>query len=193
MELIARRGGHAVPGDFARMGGPAPVRYDEGDPTKSEGVDCTDLAVAGEPVVVSWAAGGFDICATGDGRTARQYQAGVGHCGITHADCRSGHCAEPASAADDWHCSGDSHIDISLHRVGVPGRFSLAWNDGWTIAAILVIGYILLVQVFRAGPVNAVRIQGAVAAYLLLGLPMHTVIKSRNTLMPPQSPAPKAQ
>jgi len=100
--------------------------------------------------------------------TARQYQAGVGHCGITHADCRSGHCVRPASAADDWHCGGDSHIDISMDRVGVPGRYSLAWNDGWTIAAILVIDYILLVQVFRAGPIHAVRIQGAVAEYLLL-------------------------
>lgn len=71
-------------------------------------------------------------------------------------------------ATADWHCGGDSHIDISLESVGVAGRFSLAWNDGWTIAAI--IGYILLAQVFRAGPISAVRIQGAVAAYLLLGV-----------------------
>ena len=51
-----------------------------------------------------------------------------------------------------------------------PGRVSPVWNEGWTIAAILVIGYILLAQVFRAGAINAVRVQGAVAAYLLLGV-----------------------
>jgi hypothetical protein len=45
------------------------------------------------------------------------------------------------------------------------------WNDAWTIAAILVIGYIVLAQFFRAGPINAMRIiQGAVAAYPLLGV-----------------------
>ena len=51
-----------------------------------------------------------------------------------------------------------------------PGGFSPVWNDAWTFAAILAIGCILLAQVFRAGPINAVRIQGAVAAYLLLGV-----------------------
>jgi hypothetical protein len=35
---------------------------------------------------------------------------------------------------------------------------------------VLVIGYIVLAQVFRDGPINAVRVQGAVAAYLLLGV-----------------------
>lgn len=38
------------------------------------------------------------------------------------------------------------------------------------LAAILTVGYILLAQVFREGPINAVRVQGAVAAYLLMGV-----------------------
>jgi hypothetical protein len=52
----------------------------------------------------------------------------------------------------------------------LPDRFSPVWNDSWTILAIVVICYILLAQVFRAGPINVVRVQGAVAVYLLLGV-----------------------
>jgi hypothetical protein len=63
------------------------------------------------------------IVPTGDGWTARQYQPGVGHCGITYADCRSGDCVGPGRATDDRHCGGDSHIDISLNSVGVAGSF----------------------------------------------------------------------
>jgi len=44
------------------------------------------------------------------------------------------------------------------------------WVATLTLVAVLVIGYILLAQVFRDGPINAVRVQGAVAAYLLLGV-----------------------
>ena len=42
-------------------------------------------------------------------------------------------------------------------------------SDWATICAALVIVVVLLAQVFRAGRVTHVRIQGAVAAYLLLG------------------------
>jgi hypothetical protein len=38
-----------------------------------------------------------------------------------------------------------------------------------TMAAILTILYVLLAQIFAPGPVTAMRIQGAIAAYLLLG------------------------
>jgi hypothetical protein len=50
------------------------------------------------------------------------------------------------------------------------GSFSQVWNEARTIADILVVGYILLAPVFRASPINPVRVQGAVAAYLLLGV-----------------------
>jgi hypothetical protein len=51
-----------------------------------------------------------------------------------------------------------------------PGRFSPVWNEAWTVASILVVGHIVLAQVFRGGPINFVRVQGAVAVYLLLGV-----------------------
>ena len=42
------------------------------------------------------------------------------------------------------------------------------WGDTWTLLAILIIALILLVQVFSTGPVTHLRIQGAIAVYLLL-------------------------
>jgi Ion channel len=43
------------------------------------------------------------------------------------------------------------------------------WSGAWSIAAILVISLVLLAQVFRAGPVTAYRLMGAIAVYLLFG------------------------
>jgi hypothetical protein len=54
--------------------------------------------------------------------------------------------------------------------VQFPARLSPVWNEAWALASVLVIGYIVLAQVFREGPINFVRVQGAVAAYLLLGV-----------------------
>ncbi len=45
-----------------------------------------------------------------------------------------------------------------------------ALRDPATLFAIAVLILILLVQVFKRGPVSGSRIQGAIAAYLLLGL-----------------------
>jgi hypothetical protein len=44
------------------------------------------------------------------------------------------------------------------------------WPHLLSIAAILVLLYILLSQVFAPGPVTAMRIQGAIAVYLLFGI-----------------------
>jgi len=44
------------------------------------------------------------------------------------------------------------------------------WPDLLTIAAILMLVYILLSQVFAPGPVTPMRIQGAIAAYLMFGI-----------------------
>jgi len=44
------------------------------------------------------------------------------------------------------------------------------WPHLLTIAAILMLLYILLSQVFAPGPVTAMRIRGAIAAYLLFGI-----------------------
>jgi len=45
------------------------------------------------------------------------------------------------------------------------------WAAGWSLASILVIALVLLLEVFRrGGPVTLVRIQGAIAVYLLFGI-----------------------
>ncbi len=44
-----------------------------------------------------------------------------------------------------------------------------AWPEVLTIAAILMLLYILLSQVFAQGPITAARLQGAIAVYLLFG------------------------
>jgi hypothetical protein len=44
------------------------------------------------------------------------------------------------------------------------------WADQWSLAAIMVIALVLLLQVFRDGPVTHSRIQGAIAVYLLFGI-----------------------
>jgi hypothetical protein len=43
------------------------------------------------------------------------------------------------------------------------------WRASTGLAAILMITTVLLWQVFRSGPVTAMRVQGAIAAYLCLG------------------------
>ncbi len=43
------------------------------------------------------------------------------------------------------------------------------WADSWSMAAIIMIAFVLLAQVFQPGRVTHVRIQGAIAAYLLFG------------------------
>jgi hypothetical protein len=43
-------------------------------------------------------------------------------------------------------------------------------SDWWTMAAIAVIAIVLLTQIFRPGRVTQVRIQGAIAVYLLFGI-----------------------
>ena len=50
-----------------------------------------------------------------------------------------------------------------------PSKILQIWADGCSIASILVIAFVLLVQVFSHGRVTHVRIEGAIAVYLLLG------------------------
>jgi hypothetical protein len=45
----------------------------------------------------------------------------------------------------------------------------MLWRASTGLAAILMIAAVLLWQVFRSGPVTAMRVQGALAAYLCLG------------------------
>lgn len=50
-----------------------------------------------------------------------------------------------------------------------PTNTLLLWRISTGLAAILTITAVLLWQVFRSGPVTAMRVQGAIAAYLCLG------------------------
>jgi len=51
-----------------------------------------------------------------------------------------------------------------------PGVRIEIWSEALSLVSAVAIGYVLLAQVFREGPINAMRVQGAVAAYLLLGV-----------------------
>lgn len=44
------------------------------------------------------------------------------------------------------------------------------WHQGTTLAAMLMLVLVLMLEVFRRGPVTYRRIEGAIAVYLLLGL-----------------------
>jgi hypothetical protein len=44
------------------------------------------------------------------------------------------------------------------------------WAEAFSLLSVVVIAYVLLAQVFRDGPINLMRVQGAVAAYLLIGV-----------------------
>jgi hypothetical protein len=50
------------------------------------------------------------------------------------------------------------------------GPFSAPATAVGALVTVMAMAFVVLVQTFRAGPVNVHRIQGAVAAYLLLGL-----------------------
>ena len=51
-----------------------------------------------------------------------------------------------------------------------PGAKIEICNEVCSLVSVVVIGYVLLAQIFRTGPINVMRVQGAVAVYLLLGV-----------------------
>jgi hypothetical protein len=51
-----------------------------------------------------------------------------------------------------------------------PTRILQMWAITWSLAAILVIVWVLLTEVLSTGPVTPNRIQGAIAVYLLFGV-----------------------
>ncbi len=51
-----------------------------------------------------------------------------------------------------------------------PSRTMQIWAIIWSLAAILVIMWVLLTEVLSTGPVTPNRIQGAIAVYLLFGI-----------------------
>jgi len=65
--------------------------------------------------------------------------------------------------------AGAAMIFNVLHQV-FPGKGMNAWWHLFAIAYFFLLIWVLLNQVFRAGPVTAHRVRGAVAVYLLIGL-----------------------
>ena len=55
-------------------------------------------------------------------------------------------------------------------RHGSPNATTAVWDDVLTILSLVMFAAFVLFQVFRAGPVTTYRIQGAIVAYLLIGL-----------------------
>ncbi len=64
------------------------------------------------------------------------------------------------------------------------GPFSAPAMAGAALVTVVAMTFVVLVQAFRAGPVNIHRIQGAVAAYLLLGLAWALAYESVALLAP---------
>ena len=60
-------------------------------------------------------------------------------------------------------------ITMRFLAQSVPGPKLQLWADASSLAAILVIALILLIQVFGPGRVGPARIQAAIAAYMLIG------------------------
>jgi hypothetical protein len=64
---------------------------------------------------------------------------------------------------------GSACIAVRWMNLLTPSTTLQIWSDAWSVAAILVIAFVLLAQVFRPGRVSHSRIQGAIAVYLMFG------------------------
>ena len=53
---------------------------------------------------------------------------------------------------------------------GAPSAMTAVWDDVLSILCLTMFAAFVLFQVFRAGPITTYRIQGAIVAYLLIGL-----------------------
>lgn len=65
---------------------------------------------------------------------------------------------------------GGAALAVRWTAWGLGTTRSELWCDWWTMAAVAVIAIVLLTQIFRPGRVTHVRIQGAIAVYLLFGI-----------------------
>jgi len=61
-------------------------------------------------------------------------------------------------------------LALRFASLAFPSRSILISRELVSIASLVVFAALILVQVFRSGPITSYRIQGAIAVYLLLGL-----------------------
>ena len=69
------------------------------------------------------------------------------------------------------------------------GPFAAETTAAAGLVSVAAMSFVVLAQTFRAGPVNVHRIQGAVAAYLMLGLSWALAYELVALLVPGPSPA----
>ena len=61
-------------------------------------------------------------------------------------------------------------MPVRWAALAYPGRAMAFWSVATAVVALAVLGFVVLAKVLRPGLITSYRIQGAVAAYLLLGL-----------------------
>lgn len=82
-----------------------------------------------------------------------------------------------SGVAIGWSRSWLFYLAVAVGAAGMAVRWLAWWHpaisrfrEATTLAAILLLILMLLVKVFRKGPISGSRLQGAIAAYLLMGL-----------------------
>ena len=67
-------------------------------------------------------------------------------------------------------CTGIIALSVTWASWWIATNSLELWREVFTILAVVMIQWVLMVQIFRPGPITAVRIQGAIAVYLLFGI-----------------------
>jgi hypothetical protein len=67
-------------------------------------------------------------------------------------------------------CTGIIALFVTWASWWIPTNLLEFWREVFTVLAVVMIQWVLMRQIFRPGPITAVRIQGAIAVYLLFGI-----------------------
>jgi Ion channel len=67
-------------------------------------------------------------------------------------------------------CTGIIALSVTWASFWIATNSLELWREVFTVLAVVMIQWVLMRQIFRPGPITAVRIQGAIAVYLLFGI-----------------------
>jgi hypothetical protein len=67
-------------------------------------------------------------------------------------------------------CTGIIALSVTWASWWIATNSLELWREVFTVLVVVMIQWVLMVQIFRPGPITAVRIQGALAVYLLFGI-----------------------
>jgi hypothetical protein len=67
-------------------------------------------------------------------------------------------------------CTGIIALSVTWASWWIATNSLELWREVFTVLVVVMIQWVLMVQIFRPGPITAVRIQGAIAVYLLFGI-----------------------